>query len=117
MGRSIALFLALLAGMLIASSELRLPAPAPADAPATAFSAGRAMADVRLVASTPHPIGSAANHAVRDRVRLEAEPDHIGVWPDQPNGAAALPESESESEPEPQPEYESGISASEDGAA
>ena len=39
---------------------------------------------------------------MRDRVRLEAEPDHIGVWPDQPNGAAAssdpsdLPESESE---------------------
>jgi ABC-type lipoprotein export system ATPase subunit len=23
---------------------------------------------------------------IRDRVRLEAEPDHIGVWPDQPNG-------------------------------
>jgi ABC-type lipoprotein export system ATPase subunit len=23
---------------------------------------------------------------MRDRVRLEAEPDHIGVWPDQPNG-------------------------------
>ena len=21
---------------------------------------------------------------MRDRVRLEAEPDHIGVWPDQP---------------------------------
>jgi hypothetical protein len=35
-------------------------------------------------------------------VRLEPEPDHIGVWPDQPNGGAAatddadLPESESE---------------------
>lgn len=68
MGRSIALFLALLVGALIAWSELRLPAPAPADAPAAAFSAGRAMADVRLVAARPHPIGSAANHAVRDRL-------------------------------------------------
>jgi len=42
---------------------------------------------------------------MRDRVRLEAEPDHIGVWPDQPNGAAAPSESESD------------ISESEDGAA
>src|SRR5580692_12938258 len=41
---------------------------------------------------------------MRDRVRLEAEPDHIGVWPDQPNGGAAAPDpsdlSESESESE-----------------
>jgi hypothetical protein len=44
---------------------------------------------------------------MRDRVRLEAEPDHIGVWPDQPNGAPAPSESESESD----------ISESEDGAA
>ena len=28
---------------------------------------------------------------MRDRVRLEAEPDHIGVWPDQPDGPAARP--------------------------
>src|SRR5580693_7907354 len=33
---------------------------------------------------------------MRDRVRLEAEPDHIGVWPDQPNGAAAASDSESD---------------------
>jgi ABC-type glutathione transport system ATPase component len=26
---------------------------------------------------------------MRDRVRLEAEPDHIGVWPDQPRRADA----------------------------
>jgi putative ABC transport system ATP-binding protein len=53
---------------------------------------------------------------MRDRVRLEAEPDHIGVWPDQPNGAAALPDGESE----PVAELESDIpeiSSSEDGAA
>jgi ABC-type lipoprotein export system ATPase subunit len=56
---------------------------------------------------------------MRDRVRLEAEPDHIGVWPDQPNGGAALPESEaaSESESLTEPESKPSISASEDGAA
>jgi hypothetical protein len=26
---------------------------------------------------------------MRDRVRLEAEPDHIGVWPDQQRADAA----------------------------
>lgn len=79
MGRSIALFLALLVGALIAWSELRLPAPASASAPAAAFSAGRAMADVRLVANAPHPIGSAANHAVRDR--LLARMSALGLSP------------------------------------
>lgn len=68
MGRSIALLLALVAGVLIAWSQLRLPAPKGADAPVHAFSAARAMADVRRVAATPHPTGSAANHAVRDRL-------------------------------------------------
>jgi ABC-type lipoprotein export system ATPase subunit len=28
---------------------------------------------------------------MRDRVRLEGEPDHIGVWPDRPGSAAPLP--------------------------
>jgi len=28
---------------------------------------------------------------MRDRVRLEAEPDHIGVWPDRPASPAAPP--------------------------
>jgi hypothetical protein len=28
---------------------------------------------------------------MRDRVRLEPEPDHIGVWPDQ-NGTSAAPD-------------------------
>lgn len=79
MGRSIALLLALLAGALIAWSELRPPAPAPADAPAGDFSAGRAMADVRLVAAAPHPIGSDANHAVRDR--LLARMTALGLSP------------------------------------
>ena len=37
------------------------------------------------------------NLGMRDRVRLEAEPDHIGVWPDQPGTPAVSPDpSESE---------------------
>ncbi|CAN7224753.1 M20/M25/M40 family metallo-hydrolase [Phenylobacterium sp. LjRoot219] len=79
MGRSIALFLALVAGLLFAWSELRLPAVAPADAPLHAFSATRAMADVRRVAAAPHPTGSAANHAVRDR--LKARMTELGLAP------------------------------------
>lgn len=41
------------------------PTALPADAPATAFSAARAMADIRVIAARPHPTGSAANDAVR----------------------------------------------------
>jgi hypothetical protein len=41
------------------------PAPLAADAPAAVFSAGRAMADVRIVAGAPHPTGSTANAATR----------------------------------------------------
>lgn len=41
------------------------PAPLPVTAPATAFSAERAMADVRAMARAPHETGSAANEAVR----------------------------------------------------
>ncbi len=41
------------------------PSPLPADAPATVFSAARAMADVRRVASAPHATGTAENAAVR----------------------------------------------------
>jgi ABC-type lipoprotein export system ATPase subunit len=48
---------------------------------------------------------------MRDRVRLEAEPDHIGVWPDQPGTTAASPDL-SKSDPS-----ESDPSESEDGAA
>ncbi len=44
--------------LLIAVLSLQSPAPAAATAPATAFSAGRAMADVREIARRPHPVGS-----------------------------------------------------------
>jgi hypothetical protein len=55
------------------------------------------------------------NLGMRDRVRLEAEPDHIGVWPDLPSALAAPPDgsesesdSQSESESQPQPQSEDG---------
>ena len=66
MGRLLALAAALIAATLIAWISARTPQPRGADAPQTAFSAGRAMSDVRAIGSVPHPIGSAANHAARD---------------------------------------------------
>jgi hypothetical protein len=49
---------------------LRPPAPKPARAPLTQFSATRALATLHRVLKddTPHPIGSAANEAVRSRI-------------------------------------------------
>ena len=49
---------------------LRPPAPKPARAPRTQFSAVRALATLHRVLKddTPHPIGSAANEAVRGRI-------------------------------------------------
>ncbi|MCS6627311.1 M20/M25/M40 family metallo-hydrolase [Roseibacterium beibuensis] len=55
------LALALLVGVV----SLQVPAPAGTDAPATAFSAERAMADVRELAQRPHPVGSADHTRVR----------------------------------------------------
>ena len=51
--------------LLIAVVSLQGPRPAGTDAPATAFSAGRAMADVREIARRPHPVGSADHARVR----------------------------------------------------
>jgi hypothetical protein len=59
------LFVATLAaGLLWAVLRIQPPTPLPADAPASQFSAGRAMADVRVLAREPHPTGSAASAAV-----------------------------------------------------
>src|SRR5436305_3812168 len=56
----------------LAASAVRLapPAPKPADAPPDQFSAGRARAVLaELVGdSRPHPVGSPANAAVRERI-------------------------------------------------
>jgi len=50
------------------------PRPAGADAPPSAFSAARAMVDVRAVAASPHPTGSAEIARARDHIlsRLRA---------------------------------------------
>ena len=79
MGRLLALFGALIAAVLIAWTGEQPPKPAPANAPAATFSAGRAMADVGAIASVPHPIGSQANHAARDR--LLARMTALGLSP------------------------------------
>lgn len=72
--KSLFAFLAVLGlSLLIASAAIRPPAPVGADAPETAFSAGRAMADIHRIARAPHPTGSAENRHVRDYLvrRLE----------------------------------------------
>src|SRR5689334_15175664 len=66
MGRLLALVGALIAAGLLAWAGLRAPELRPASAPAADFSAQRAMADIRGIASVPHPLGSPANAAARD---------------------------------------------------
>ena len=56
-----------------------VPAPVPASAPATAFSSERAMLQLRKIASTSHPAGSAANAAVR--AYLVAQLSALGLAP------------------------------------
>ncbi|MEZ0243568.1 MAG: peptidase M28, partial [Sphingomonas sp.] len=60
------LLVAIGSAILLAVFATTTPSPAPADAPAAAFSATRAMADVREIARAPHPTGSAENARVRD---------------------------------------------------
>jgi hypothetical protein len=62
--------LLLLTVLWIVSVRRQPPAPTPASAPAAEFSGERALAVLRELAGdgSPHPIGSAANAAVRDRI-------------------------------------------------
>ncbi|MDG4784001.1 M28 family peptidase [Micromonospora sp. WMMD961] len=57
--------------------DLRTPAPKPADAPAGEFSAGRAYADVQVIAARTHVAGSAANDQVR--AHLEQQLRGLGL--------------------------------------
>lgn len=68
MGRTIVLAVALIFAALLAWLQVDPPRARPADAPADRFSAERAMADVRIIARRPHPMGSPENHAVRDHL-------------------------------------------------
>jgi putative Mn2+ efflux pump MntP len=65
MTRTLWLLLALAGALLLAWQGTVTPAPLPASAPATAFSAERALVDIRRIAREPHPIGSPANDRVR----------------------------------------------------
>ncbi len=66
MGRLGALIGCVVAGFLLFYAGSRTPDPKPASAPAGQFAAGRALADIAVMARVPHPIGSAANQRVRD---------------------------------------------------
>ncbi|WP_303783363.1 M20/M25/M40 family metallo-hydrolase [Sandarakinorhabdus limnophila] len=57
------LLLTLCAGLLLGWWTIQTPTPVDASAPADQFSAGRAMADVRVLARAPHPTGTPANRA------------------------------------------------------
>jgi hypothetical protein len=75
MGRAVmkanrALIVALVLGLLLGIYATIPPAPKPAGAPVTAFSAGRAMTDVRVIAARPHPTGSDENAEVRRHLLL-----------------------------------------------
>jgi hypothetical protein len=64
MGRLLALAVALMLGAVIAWACERPPEPKPASVSPVEFSAERAMADVRVIAARPHPLGSPENAAV-----------------------------------------------------
>lgn len=66
MRKDLALAAALILALAFAWLTERTPTAAPLDAPAAQFSATRALVDDRVIARTPHPMGSAANAAVRD---------------------------------------------------
>ena len=70
---TIALFVA------IAMSSLTPPATNPADAPEPEFSAERAMVHLAVIASEPHPMGSAAK--IRVREYIVAELRELGLEP------------------------------------
>ncbi|MFC3070835.1 M20/M25/M40 family metallo-hydrolase [Phenylobacterium soli] len=87
MGRLLALVAALIGAALIAWTVQQPPKPRPLSTPADQFSAERAMADVRAMAPVPHPVGSEANHAVRDR--LVARMAALGLSPQVRAGVGA----------------------------
>lgn len=60
-----ALLAALVGAAILAIIGTTPPRPASASAPATAFSAARAMSDIRAIGHAPHPAGSAEHERVR----------------------------------------------------
>ncbi|WP_421932692.1 M20/M25/M40 family metallo-hydrolase [Phenylobacterium sp.] len=68
MRKDIVLAAVFVAALIVAVWAGMTPRPLGLDAPAGAFSAGRAMVDDRVIARTPHPVGSPANFAVRNHL-------------------------------------------------
>ena len=81
------LIVALVLGLLLGVYATIPPAPRPVDAPVAQFSAGRAMADVRVIAARPHPAGSPENAEVRRHLLLRMSALGMEVQTD----AALLP--------------------------
>ena len=77
--RALPLAVALTAGFAIFYAGAITPPPLPADAPPERFSAGRALSDIRVMGSTPHPVGSPADARVRDD--LIARMTTLGLHP------------------------------------
>jgi hypothetical protein len=68
-GHALVAFAALAALAALETCRLGNPDPAPADAPPAQFSASRAIATLRAVSvDEPHPVGTPAHDAVRDRI-------------------------------------------------
>ncbi|HEY1415106.1 MAG TPA: M28 family peptidase, partial [Caulobacteraceae bacterium] len=63
-----ALLAVLAAAFALFYASAKTPASSSANIPATRFSAGRAMRDIAVMGAVPHPVGSAANTAVRDHL-------------------------------------------------
>jgi hypothetical protein len=68
-GRTPGFLIALAAAAFIGWRATATPTPLPADAIVTEFSASRAMADIRAIASTPHATGTPALAAARAHLR------------------------------------------------
>ncbi len=65
MHKAAPLLFALLLGLLLAIRATTPPSPLPIDAPEFAFSAARAMVDIRAIAAKPHPNATPENAEVR----------------------------------------------------
>lgn len=68
MERTIALVVCLILGAMIGWLGEQAPRPLSPEAPPEVFSAGRALADIEIIAREPHPTGSRANFAVREHL-------------------------------------------------
>ncbi|MFT4254213.1 MAG: M20/M25/M40 family metallo-hydrolase [Caulobacter sp.] len=75
--RLLGFWICLLLGLALAALAQRTPPPQPATAPPDAFSAARAMADVRTLALRPHPTGS--TDIVRVREHLMGRISSLGL--------------------------------------